>query len=100
MFTDEYGQPIPVDNFTKAFRLVADAAGLPPSLTLHSLRHSFASWSLRNGSDMVAVSASLGHSKVSTTLDIYGHAVPGARERAAKETVTFLRRALAGKAPN
>lgn len=44
--------------------------------TFHDLRHSCATMLLRNGESIASVSRRLGHSKVSTTLDYYAHALP------------------------
>lgn len=46
--------------------------GLPP-VTLHGLRHTYASLLHSSGVDMAAVSANLGHSNLSTTLNVYTH---------------------------
>lgn len=42
-------------------------------LNFHSLRHSFATLSIQNGSDYRTVAELLGHSSVNTTLNIYVH---------------------------
>ncbi len=42
----------------------------------HVLRHTYATTLLASGAPIVDVSRVLGHAKVSTTLDIYGHAIP------------------------
>lgn len=42
-------------------------------LTIHSLRHSYASFLLENNIDMKNIQFLLGHSKLSTTSDIYIH---------------------------
>lgn len=39
--------------------------------TFHDLRHTFATYALNSGADIVSVSNILGHKQVSTTLDIY-----------------------------
>ena len=44
-----------------------------PMIKLHALRHSCASLMINQGVDIVMVSRRLGHSKISTTLDIYTH---------------------------
>ena len=43
-------------------------------LNVHSLRHTAASLMISGGADVATVSGLLGHSQVSTTLDIYTHA--------------------------
>lgn len=44
-----------------------------PRFGPHALRHAYASMLIENGSDLKRVSALMGHSKVATTLDLYGH---------------------------
>jgi integrase len=51
--------------------------------TFHCLRHSHASHLLRSGVSPKVISERLGHSKVSFTLDQYGHLLPGMQEEAA-----------------
>ena len=43
------------------------------TIRIHDFRHSTASFLVQNGASIVLVSKYLGHSKVSTTLDIYTH---------------------------
>ena len=50
---------------------------------LHN-RHTAASLMLNNGVPVLVVSKILGHSKTSTTLDIYGHLIPTMQENAAR----------------
>lgn len=49
---------------------------------LHSFRHAMATTAITNGADIKTVSAVLGHSQTSTTLNIYSHAVKQANARA------------------
>ena len=51
-----------------------------PYRTFHQLRHTFASVAISQGLNIKAISAVLGHEKTSTTLDIYGHLLPGDTE--------------------
>ncbi len=97
VFSDGHGRPVKLDAPTKAFREIAEAAGIPPEVTLHSLRHSFASWSLANGGDIAAVQRCLGHSVPSTTLNLYSHVVEGGREKAVAAVSETLRRAQAAR---
>jgi len=57
-------------------------AGLPPTLTLHALRHSHASQLLRRGEPLQYVSRSLGHASVHLTLGLYGAHLPNSRHAA------------------
>jgi integrase len=98
VFSDKHGRPLKLDAPTKAFREIADLAELPSDLTLHSLRHSFASWSIANGGDIVAVQRCLGHSVPSTTLNLYSHVVAGGREKAVAAVGGTLRRAQGARA--
>ena len=50
-----------------------------PRLTIHSLRHSFASIHLMQGTPAPEVSAMLGHASVDITLKIYAHFIPKMR---------------------
>lgn len=50
----------------------------------HALRHTMASLSIANGADIVSISQKLGHSEVSTTLNIYAHENEEAKERASQ----------------
>lgn len=52
-------------------------ANVPERVTMHSLRHHYASRLIAAGVPVSAVSAALGHSSPSTTLDIYTHLLPG-----------------------
>jgi integrase len=47
-----------------------------PRHTIHSLRHSFASIHLANGTPIPEVSALLGHANVNITMQVYAHFIP------------------------
>ncbi|MEU1309196.1 tyrosine-type recombinase/integrase [Streptomyces cinnamoneus] len=78
------------------FRRAVIAAGLvqadgAPKYTPHSLRHFFASTALANGIPIHEVSRWLGHKSIKTTVDIYGHLVPGAWDRCREVMQRVLR---------
>ncbi len=44
-----------------------------PHVSLHGLRHTYASMLNENGVDMARISAELGHGNITTTANIYTH---------------------------
>lgn len=54
------------------FTHYTEASGLPP-IRIHDLRHSFATYLIGSGANVVAVSKYLGHSSVNQTLKTYTH---------------------------
>jgi integrase len=56
-----------------------EAVGLRP-IGLHECRHTFASLLIDAGANPKAVQTFVGHSKIQTTFDVYGHLFPGSRD--------------------
>ena len=67
-------------------------AGLDAAIRFHDLRHAAATMMLADGVDVPTVAAILGHSRNSTTLDIYAHAMP----KKLSSGVGAIQRALRG----
>ena len=86
VFVDELGLPLAPSALSKAFNNVAKHAGLPKRYTLHSLRHTAATWMLAGGMELPAVQHVLGHTQASTTSDVYAH-VMEERARAAVDKI-------------
>lgn len=61
------GMPLTTRQFSRIFHQTAEAAGITKPVTLHSLRHSFATHLLERGTDIRRIQALLGHSKLDST---------------------------------
>ena len=67
LFTNCSGLPMSRQGFWNIIKFYGDKAGIKNDITPHSLRHSFAAHLLKNGADIHAVQAMLGHSDMATT---------------------------------
>jgi integrase len=79
-------------NGLRWFRKAAREAELSDDITLHDLRHFYASLLIRNGANVKLVQARLGYKSATETLDTYGHFWPDADE----QTRNILNEALTG----
>ena len=61
------GRPMTTRQLNRLFHETAQAAGIKKAVTLHSLRHSFATHLLERGTDIRVIQALLGHAKLDAT---------------------------------
>ena len=64
-------------------------AGLPP-MTLHGVRHSYATAALAAGEPLKVVSERLGHASTSITANLYQHVLPSMDERTANAVARLI----------
>jgi integrase len=75
-------------------RAAAQETGREPVLldpiTLHHCRHTFASLLIDSGANPKAIQEFMGHSKIQTTFDVYGHLLPGSRDEIRQRMNDYL----------
>lgn len=65
----------PIDRLRRAWKTARLAAGLGPEVTPHILRHTFATWAVRDGASFHEVALALGTSE-KVVREVYGHHSP------------------------
>lgn len=83
VFTRDTGEAIHPNDLTIWLKRFSDRHKLP-HINPHAFRHTFASILIHNGVDIVTVSKTLGHERVSTTTDIYAKLMEDASDTASK----------------
>lgn len=83
VFTTVQGKPLSKTTLRINFHRLVARANLPAGLRFHDLRHTCASLLFSQGVSARTVADLLGHSEVSTTLDLYTHVIPPVRRDAA-----------------
>lgn len=68
---------------SRYFSEMARDLGMPAGTTMHTLRHTHATWLLMNGYDMRTIQERLRHRDVATTLRLYASVMPGRDSAAA-----------------
>ncbi len=71
-------------------RRAAKAWAAVEPITLHECRHTFASLLIDAGANPKAIQTFMGHSKIQTTFDIYGHLMPGSHDEVRERMDAYL----------
>lgn len=72
-----FGEELNPSTFSSHLKRLEQANGLP-EVSVHGLRHTFATMLNADGVDIARISAELGHSNITTTLNKYTHVFGGA----------------------
>ena len=93
MFSTEPGAPLHGTTVGRRFKQLVAEAGLPP-MRYHDLRHGAASLMAAQGVPPRVAMEVLGHSQISTTMNIYSHVAPESQQVAADRVAEALWGAL------
>lgn len=84
VFATSNNTPFSPRNILRHFKSKLEESGLPQSTRIHDLRHSVITWLLSSGKISLKEAQELaGHAQPSTTLNIYGHVLPGFNRKVA-----------------
>ena len=86
------GKPMTTRQLNRLFHEAADAAGIRKGVTLHALRHSFATHLPERGTDIRIIQALLGHDKLDTTAR-YTRVATGNRQKSRARSICCRNRA-------
>ncbi len=90
VFCTGVGTPIHPRNFSRVFERLRDSAGISRGITVHSLRHTFATRLLERGVSLKEIQELLRHEDISTT-DIYSHVSEKLKRDAANQIADLFR---------
>lgn len=80
IFLNKNGKPIPNDNYDSSLKAVCKRAGIK-QISMHTLRHTFATRCIESGMKPNTLKKILGHSNISTTMDLYAHVTEDEKEK-------------------
>lgn len=89
VFCHPDGRPYHPERFSREFDRRLDRFDFTPRITLHGLRHTWATLALAAGIPTKILSERLGHSSTAITENVYSHVTPTMQAEAA-ETVAAL----------
>jgi len=84
------GKPVSPIYVSKNFKKLLVRLNMGKNRSFHTLRHTHASWLLKQGVHLKIVSERLGHANVITTLDTYSHLLPNLQKAVINGLTPFL----------
>lgn len=87
LFTHADGALVTPNQITARFKALVKELGLDPKVHLHTLRHTHATLLILNGADLMSIQNRYGHASSKTTIDLYGHLLPGRDQELADDFV-------------
>ena len=61
---------------SKRFKAMCRALGMPPDVHFHTLRHTYITYQIYDGANLIDAQNLAGHASFTTTARIYGHLMP------------------------
>lgn len=97
LFSNEFGQPFRPDSISQWWIRFTDSDKYKESklkkIRFHDLRHTSATLLIDKGVHAKVIQERLGHSKISTTMDVYGHVLQDAEKSAANHFNDLFKKA-------
>ncbi len=90
VFTTSIGTAIDPRNLVSEFHDLLKRSKVSTAINFHGLRHSYATIALAAGVHPKIVSETLGHSRISLTLDTYSHSLPTLQAESADRVANVL----------
>ena len=84
VFVNSRGTPLTARSVRRILDKYVEQTALTKHISPHTIRHTFATHLLDHGADLRSVQELLGHSAVSTTMNIYAHATKEAKRSSAR----------------
>lgn len=91
VFSNSAGNRIDQSKISKILKVCLTEAGLRV-IRVHDLRHTYASLLIQNGASLAYIKDQMGHASIQTTVDVYGHLVPGANKHEVDKLDEILRK--------
>ena len=76
-----FGKPINPRNLNRSFKRLINKSGVT-NIRFHDLRHTHVALMIAQNEPVKLIAERLGHSKITTTMDTYGHLFPNMQKEA------------------